>query len=89
MDIKLADRISMASPYPVGRQMVMAQNSALQAQEPGRWDTLKAAGFKFSQSPDIYSCVMERLGGQCLDMGGLGLIESGQVRSARTILRGV
>lgn len=79
-DLGLSDRMSLTGPYAMGRLMIMAGAAALQAQEPHRYDYLREAGFKFHQSPDLFSNPVEKFGGHLLDHGSVSSVfESGKV----------
>lgn len=79
-DVGLADRLVLSPPYAAGRLMVMAGADALQAQDAHRYDFLKEAGFRFHQSPDLFSKPLERFGGHLLDHGALQIIKNGKVK---------
>jgi hypothetical protein len=80
IDVGLSDRMTLTAPYAMGRLMMMAGASALQAQEPHRYDYLREAGFKFHQSPDLFANPVEKFGGHLLDHGHVSAVfESGKV----------
>jgi cation diffusion facilitator CzcD-associated flavoprotein CzcO len=85
-DLKISDRMTMSPPYAVGRLMIMAGATALQAQDATRYDFLTKAGFRFHQDPDLYSSPIERFGGHLLDHGALSVIESGKVKVKSGVL---
>ncbi|KAF2151226.1 FAD/NAD(P)-binding domain-containing protein [Myriangium duriaei CBS 260.36] len=79
-DLAIADRIVFGGPYPVGRQMFMANATAKQTEDPGRYDGLRASGFNFFEDKDLLRCPLERLGGHYLDMGNTKLVAEGKVK---------
>ncbi|PSK40344.1 hypothetical protein B9Z65_7 [Elsinoe australis] len=79
-DLGVADRMFMTGPYQHGRLMIIEMVKHFIAQEPGRYDKLRAAGFLADQDPDIMAGPMERFGGHYLDIGQTKFIEDGRVK---------
>ncbi|KAG8626012.1 hypothetical protein KVT40_006413 [Elsinoe batatas] len=78
-NIELSDRLMMATPYQHGRLVTMANVAAMQAGDPGRYEKLGQAGFKYEENTDFKGDYMERGGGHYLDVGQTKYIEDGRV----------